>query len=233
MELTKLIDYIPAIIVLVAVMILIIFVFKTQGNKIFDKESKTQNILIFIGGSLFIIVLIVHLFREQPWTADILKILIGILVGGSSANIVSRNTSGNSIDISGNANGDVAGRDINKNIQNIKEGISDIRDSVIHQNNQIKQLVSENNDYDYLITIIFVRNKEEFCKKFKEIINLNQHERWVLKQIVSEYKEYDGMFLFFTREKRENGETNVYYQDSENPQTEDGKVRYNTIYIIQ
>ena len=208
MELTKLIDYIPAIIVLVAVMILIIFVFKTQGNKIFDKESKTQNILIFIGGSLFIIVLIVHLFREQPWTADILKILIGILVGGSSANIVSRNTSGN-----------VAGRDINKNIQNIKEGISDIRDSVIHQNNQIKQLVSENNDYDYLITIIFVRNKEEFCKKFKEIINLNQHERWVLKQIVSEYKEYDGMFLFFTREKQENGETNVYYQDSKNPQT--------------
>ena len=88
MELTKLIDYIPAIIVLVAVMILIIFVFKTQGDKIFDKESKTQNILIFIGGSLFIIVLIVHLFREQPWTADILKILIGILVGGSSAKIL-------------------------------------------------------------------------------------------------------------------------------------------------
>ena len=209
MELTKLIDYIPAIIVLVAVMILIIFVFKTQGDKIFDKESKTQNILIFIGGSLFIIVLIVHLFREQPWKADILKILIGILVGGSSANIVSRNTSGNSIDISGNANGNVAGRDINKNIQNIKEGISDIRDSVIHQNNQIKQLVTENNDYDYLITII--------C------------ERWVLKQIVSEYEKYDGMFLFFTREKQENREANVYYQDSKDPQTEDGKVRYNTI----
>lgn len=219
MELTKLIDYIPAIIVLVAVMILIIFVFKTQGDKIFDKESKPQNILIFIGGSLFIIVLIVHLFREQPWTADILKILIGILVGGSSVNIVSRNTSGNSIDISGNANGDVAGRDINKNIQNIKEGISDIRDSVIHQNNQIKQLVSENNDYDYLITIIFVRNREKFCKKFKEIINLNQRERWVLKQIASGYKEYDGMFLFFTREKQENGKSNVYYQDSKNPQT--------------
>ncbi len=229
MELTKLIDYIPAIIVLVAVMILIIFVFKTQGDKIFDKESKTQNILIFIGGSLFIIVLIVHLFREQPWTADILKILIGILVGGSSANIVSRNTSGNSIDISGNANGDVAGRDINKNIQNIKEGISDIRNSVIHQNNQIKQLVTENNDYDYLITIIFVINREEFCEKFKEIINLNQREGWTLKQIVSEYKIYDGMFLFFTREKQENGETNVYYQDSKDPQTEDGKVRYNTI----
>ena len=229
MELTKLIDYIPAIIVLVAVMILIIFVFKTQGDTLFDKESKTQNILIFIGGSLFIIVLIVHLFREQPWKADILKILIGILVGGSSANIVSRNTSGNSIDISGNANGNVAGRDINKNIQNIKEGISDIRDSVIHQNNQIKQLVTENNDYDYLITIIFEINREEFCKKFKEIINLNQRERWVLKQIVSEYEKYDGMFLFFTREKQENREANVYYQDSKDPQTEDGKVRYNTI----
>ena len=132
MELTKLIDYIPAIIVLVAVMILIIFVFKTQGDKIFDKESKIQNILIFIGGSLFIIVLIVHLFREQPWTADILKILIGILVGGSSANIVSKNTGGNSIDISGNANGDIAGRDINKNIQNIEKGILGIRDSIIH-----------------------------------------------------------------------------------------------------
>jgi hypothetical protein len=229
MELTKLIDYIPAIIVLVAVMILIIFVFKTQGDKIFDKESKTQNILIFIGGSLFIIVLIVHLFREQPWTADILKILIGILVGGSSANIVSRNTSGNSIDISGNANGDVAGRDINKNIQNIKEGISDIRDSVIHQNNQIKQLVTENNDYDYLITIIFEINREEFCKKFKEIINLNQRERWVLKQIVSEYEKYDGMFLFFTREKQENQEANVYYQDSKKPQTKNGEISYITI----
>lgn len=230
MELAKLIDYIPAIIVLLAVMILTIFIFKTQGDKIFGKESMTPNILIPIGGFLFIIVLIVHLFREQSWTADMLKTLIGILVGaGSVNNIVSKNTEGNSIDISGNTNGDVAGRDINKNIQNIEKGISDIRDSVIHQNNQIEQLVSENDDYDYLITIIFVKNREEFCKKFKEIINLNQRERWVLKQIVSEYEKYDGMFLFFTREKRENGETNVYYQDSKNPQTEDGKVRYNTI----
>lgn len=229
MELTKLIDYIPAIIVLVAVMILIIFVFKTQGDKIFDKESKTQNILIFIGGSLFIIVLIVHLFREQPWTADILKILIGILVGGSSANIVSKNTGGNSIDISGNANGDIAGRDINKNIQNIEKGILGIRDSIIHQNNRIEQLVSENNDYDYLVTIIFERKVEEFCGKLEKIISLNQREGWTLKQIVSEYDIYDGMLLFFTKEKQRNKKTNVYYQDSKKPQTENGRVRYDTI----
>ena len=82
-----------------------------------------------------------------------------------------------------------------------------------------RSLVTENNDYDYLITIIFVINREEFCKKFKEIINLNQREGWTLKQIVSEYEIYDGMLLFFTRERQENGKTNVYYQDSENPQT--------------
>ena len=199
-------------------MILVKFIFKTQADRIFNKESKTSNILISIGGSLFIIVLIVHLFREQPWTADMLKTLVGILVGAGSVNIVSKNTGGNSIDVSGNTNGDIAGRDINKNIQNIEKGISAIHDSIVHQNNQIEQLVSENNDYDYLITIIFDREKYAFCRKFKEIINLNQCEGWTLKQIVSEYNIYDGILLFFIREKQENGETKVYYQNSKNPQ---------------
>lgn len=140
---------------------------------------------------MFITIIIVHLFREQPWTADILKILIGILVGAGSVSIVNRNVGGNSIDISGNTNGDIAGRDINKNIQNIEKGISDIRDSVVHQNNQIKQFVSENNDNDYLVTIIFKTKIEEFYKKFEIIINKYQNEGWTLKQIVSEYNKFD------------------------------------------
>lgn len=199
MELAKLIDYIPAISVLGAM----IFILQTKCDKIFDKGNKTSNILILIGAFLFITIIIVHLFREQPWTADILKILIGILVGAGSVSIVNRNVGGNSIDISGNTNGDIAGRDINKNIQNIEKGISDIRDSVVHQNNQIKQFVSENNDNDYyLVTIIFEKKIEEFYKKFENIINKYQNEGWTLKQIVPEYNKFDGMLLFFTRKKQ-------------------------------
>lgn len=45
MELAKLIDYIPAISVLGAM----IFILQTKCDKIFDKGNKTSNILILIG----------------------------------------------------------------------------------------------------------------------------------------------------------------------------------------
>ncbi|MFP3764610.1 hypothetical protein [Prevotella intermedia] len=198
MELAKLIDYIPAISVLGAM----IFILQTKCDKIFDKGNKTSNILILIGAFLFITIIIVHLFREQPWTADILKILIGILVGAGSVSIVNRNVGGNSIDISGNTNGDIAGRDINKNIQNIEKGISDIRDSVVHQNNQIKQFVSENNDYDYLVTIMHPIKIDEFHEEIENLINEYQNKGWTLKQIVPEYRRLDGILIFFTRKKQ-------------------------------
>lgn len=211
MDLTKLIDFIPAILILISVMTIAIIILQKQGDKLFDKENKTSNILILITGFLFITILIVHLFREQSWTADTLKILIGVLVGAGSAKVADKKSEGgNAIDISGTTNGDVAGRDINKNIQNIQKAISDIQNSVVHQNNQIKQFVGDNGDNDYVINTIYERG-ENIKDAIENVINYWQNRGWSLKHISSDYNGMDGMFLFFTRAKR-GVEIEVHYQ---------------------
>ncbi|MDM1319359.1 hypothetical protein [Empedobacter falsenii] len=194
-------------------MTITIIILQKQGDKIFDKENKTSNILILITGFLFITILIVHLFREQSWTADTLKILIGVLVGAGSAKVVDkRSEGGNSIDISGTSNGDIAGRDINKNIQNIEKAISDIQNSVVHQNNQIKQFVGDNGDNDYVINTIYERG-EEIKGAIEKVINYWQDKGWALKHISSDCHGMDGMLLFFTKAKQ-NVKIKVHYRRS-------------------
>src|SRR5260221_8403130 len=132
MDTSKLIEFIPAILILISVMTITIIVLIRFGNKVFDNDYKAGSILLFITAFLFITILIVHLFKEQTWTGDTLKILIGVLLGTGSTKLTEKKgDGGSSVDISGNSTGDVAGRDINKNIQNIEKAISDIQNSVI------------------------------------------------------------------------------------------------------
>ena len=121
-----------------------------------------------------------------------------------------KNDTGNSIDISGTSNGDIAGRDVNKNIQNIEKAISDIQNSVVHQNNQIKQFVGDNGDNDYVINTIYERG-DNFRESIKKVINYWQNRGWNLKHISSDYNGMDGVFLIFTRAKR-GIEIEVHYQ---------------------
>ena len=205
MDTTKLIEFTPAILILISVMTIVIIILLKYGHRIFDKEYNTSNVLLLVATFLFVTILIVHLFREQTWTADTLKILIGALIGASSAKLSEKRTSeGSTVDNSGIVQGDVAGRDINKNIQNIERAISEIQDSVVHQNNKIEQIVSDNSDNDYLINTIFERGNEEMHEGISRVITFWHRTGWKLKHFSSDYQGMDGLFLIFERPKKYN-----------------------------
>ncbi|MCY1234120.1 hypothetical protein D3C87_142860 [compost metagenome] len=198
MKTNELINLIPPLSILISVMIILVLVIVKFGDKIFDKGYKAGNTLLLVTCFLFLTLLIVHLFKEQDWTPDTLKILIGVLVGTGSIKLAKKvHSSGSSVDINGNVGGDVAGRDINKNIQNIQEAISEIKDSVVHQNNQF---VKETNDTDYLIHTIYERG-EEIKTAITTVITHWQDQGWILKHFSSDYNGMDGIFLIFSKPK--------------------------------
>lgn len=200
MDTAKLLDYIPAIMILISVMTIVIIVLTKFGNKLFDKEYAPTIILLFVTTFLFLTILIVHLFREQSWTADTLKILIGALLGAGSSTLSDKKSNGgSSVDISGGSvTGDVAGRDINKNIQNIRDAISKIEGSIVHQNNQIKQFAEDNSSNDFLINTIYERG-DNIIGPIARVVQ-HWHERgWRLKHFSSDYHGMDGIFLVFTK----------------------------------
>ena len=212
----KLIEYIPAILILVSAMTITIIILTRYGDKIFDKEYKADNVLLLVAGFLFMTVLIVHLFKEQAWTPDTLKILIGVLVGAGSSRLGrKKDNAESSVDIQGsNIDGDVAGRDINKSIQNIKDAVSDIKDSVIHQNNQIRQVIGDTGDNDYLINTIYERGNN-ITAPIERVIQYWQRRGWTLKHFSSDYQGMDGIYLIFSRPMQGNEPQVEYHHGSQ------------------
>lgn len=215
MDTAKLVDYFPAIFILISVMTIVLIILIKFGDKLFDKEYKSSNILLFVACFLFLTILIVHLFREQLWTADTLKILIGTLLGAGSSKLNEKKRKGNSsVDISSSSiTGDIAGRDINKNIQNIKEAISKIEGSVVNQNNQIKQFVDENSDSDFLINTIYGRG-DNITGNFAKVVKHWYNKGWRLKHFSSDYQGMDGVFLVFTKPNSGTSPEVYYYHGS-------------------
>ncbi|MCL2763869.1 MAG: hypothetical protein FWD40_01145 [Treponema sp.] len=210
MDTAKVMEFIPAIIILGSVMAIIIIIILKYGNIIFDRNYKSGNILLIVIASLFIMILIVHLFKEQTWTADTLKILVGALIGASSTKISRKKSKGDSsVDNNGIIQGDVAGRDINKNIQNIEKAVSDIKDSVVHQNNKIEQIIDNNPDKDYLINTIYERGSR-VANGISKVIRFWRSEGWTLKHFCSDYQGMDGLFLIFEKPKQSD-EIQIYY----------------------
>jgi hypothetical protein len=196
-------------------MMIIIIVLMKFGDRIFDKDYKASNILLFVTTFLFITILIVHLFREQTWTADTLKILIGALLGAGSSKLADKKSEGgSSVDISGGSvTGDVAGRDINKNIQNIKEAISKIEGSIVHQNNQIRQFTGDNPDSDFLINTIYERGKD-IAEPIERVVQHWHGRGWRLKHFSSDYQGMDGIYLVFSKSMASESPEIFYYHGS-------------------
>lgn len=217
MDTTKIIDFIFAIIILVSTLTIIVIILLKYGNKIFDREYKASNILLIVTIFLFITILIIHLFKEQIWTADILKILVGVLIGAGSTKISKRKTEiSSSVDNSGIVQGDIAGRDINKNIQNIEREILEIKNSVVHQNNKIEQIIGSNSDNDYVINTIFERGLEKrLHDSISRIIKFWHNKGWTLKHFCSDYQGMDGLFLIFEKPKQSNDIQIYYYHGSD------------------
>jgi len=242
MDSAKIVDFIPAISILVSIMTITIIVLLKYGDKIFYEEYKASTILLLVTTYIFITILIVHLFREQTWTADTIKILVGALIGVGSAKLTrEKSESNNSINNKGIK---VAGRDINENfIQNIEKAISDIKDSVVHQNNKIEQIVDANFDNDYVINTVFSKGSHEnnttgfsseglrgICRNISNVIKFWHKKGWKLKHFSSDYKGMDGLFLFFEKPKRlEADDIKVYYYHGSNTSN---SIEYGEIYEV-
>lgn len=210
MDTNRLLDYLPAIFILLSVMTLAIIILTRFGNKMFDKDYSASNIFLFISAFLFIILLIVHLFKQQEWTADLLKVLVGVLVGAGTTKITKKDKGdGSSVDISGgHVGGDVAGRDINKNIQNLKDAVSNIKDSIIHQNSQINQVIGDSTKSDILINTVYERG-DKVKDAIARVIRYWSTRGWQFKHFSSDYNGMDGIFLVFTKQTDTNPQ--VYY----------------------
>lgn len=146
MDIQKLFDMIPAILLLISIMTIIIIVIFKFGHKFFDSDYKTDNALIIVASFLFVLVLITHLFKEQTWTADTLKIIIGVLIGAGSSKLsktkkedeksTSLNLTGN--DIKDSIINQALG-DINQKIENFKSDVSKIEHAIVNQYPTIEQ----------------------------------------------------------------------------------------------
>jgi hypothetical protein len=141
MDTQKLIDFIPAVLLLISVVTIILVVLTKFGNKIFDNTYSADGVLIIIASFLFVIVLITHLFREQSWTADTLKIIMGVLIGAGSSKLAkSKETEpkDKTMELSGNSIKDSivnqALGDINQKIDRFNSAMSKFENAVINQN---------------------------------------------------------------------------------------------------
>ena len=111
---------------------------KFQGSELL-KLLEGKNTLAFLAFLLFVTLLIVHLFKEQKWTEDALKVVGGILVGaaGTSATGVSQTAVGKNIK--------QAMRDI---IERVDGDIKELRDSVVNQHPTIIRRLSGDDGSD-------------------------------------------------------------------------------------
>lgn len=224
-------EYIPAITLLLATIIVFIAIFRKLTGEQLTKVFEGKNFLLVASLILFLVLSIVHLFQNQDWTADILKVIVGVFVGVSAAFVSDSSKKstgdGDGVDISSSQLGDhakIAGRDINETIENMQNDIAQIRDSVINQYTKIEETLGaaqpENEViYDYILNTIYERFYQDdpyrITKVIQNVINRWQSEGWKFVNISSDYHGIDGMILFFVRPSRDGRSKVSYYHGSQ------------------
>ena len=226
--------YIPAISLLITfVIIAVAFIWKLSGTQL-EKIFSGKNFLLIAAIILFCILAVVHLFNPQDWTADVLKVIVGVLVGASAAFSTSDKkpegaTGASGVGIETSQFGDyakVAGRDINEtiekmqgNIEHMKSEVSQIRDSVVNQYTSIEKALSsitpvDNQPVDYLINTIYERGVDKMTEGIAKVVNNWQSQGWQFSHLTSDYQGMDGVILVFTRPSESKRSKFVYYHGS-------------------
>lgn len=208
-------EYLPAIsILLVFLVIVTILLLKLKNDELL-KLYEGKN--FFLLGSLVIIFLLIsfHLFKAESWTADLLKIAIGVFVGAGSIALKEKKSElkESSVNMDGSTvHGDVAGRDINKRIQNIDKAISDIKDSVVNQNNKFEQHFISNRKKNHIIHMIYHRNR--VLDEIQAVVTHWMEDGWVLQSVTNTYDTLDGLIMIFTKESKDITPSIEIYRDS-------------------
>ncbi|MFZ5953630.1 MAG: hypothetical protein ACOYT8_00855 [Candidatus Dependentiae bacterium] len=197
----------PLSFLLVFLIIFLVFIRKIESNQLAELLS-SKNILIFSSLFLFIVVLVFHLFSRENWTADLLKVIVGILIGLSST--ISTNKKETENESSANVNGSnfgdntkIAGRDINEIIEEMYNEVGEIKDSVINQYSNTSKIVGKQSDLfdqvaEYLFYTSFLIDGEPIENSAKIIQEL-QLDNWSLFSVASSYINKDGIVLVFNR----------------------------------
>lgn len=120
-------EYIPAIAVLASFLILVLIIFRKFSSSDLIKIVEGKNTFLFVGLFLFVTLLVMHLFKEQTWTAGALQVVGGVLLGGAGAVSVSQTAIGKYIK---QAMGDI--------IERMEGDIKELKDSVINQYSSVE-----------------------------------------------------------------------------------------------
>jgi hypothetical protein len=191
MDTQQLINLVTGTLFLISILIIVLVIISKFGSKFFDNDYKTNNILIFITTFLFILVLIAHLFKEQPWTADTLKIIIGALIGSGSSSLAKTKKPSNQNNFSA---GDITDSSIynilgklTQNIEQFKTDTSSINSAIINQYSEIKQMLDSNLssikiDPQETISLRLKTTDEFLLNKLNDIKNRNE-DNWSKKWI--------------------------------------------------
>ncbi|MCC6499682.1 MAG: hypothetical protein IT313_05375 [Anaerolineales bacterium] len=138
-------QYIPAISLLVAFLVVFVALLRKFTGEQLANIFTGKNFLLLSSLLLFLTLSVVHLFQNQTWTADVLKVIVGVFVGVSAtfAADSGKGKGEQGVDMGSSKLGDnakVAGRDINEfidkvfnDIKNVRGDISQVKDSVIKQ----------------------------------------------------------------------------------------------------
>lgn len=217
--------YIPGLSILIALLIIVLVVFWKLDTKQLSKMLEGKGFLLISTLILFGFLLVLHLFQTQAWTADMLKVIIGVVVGlgASYSSEKKKADAGLGVDARSSQFGDyakVAGRDINETIERMEAEIGEIRDSVFHQYSTIQQgLASLSNQpasrLDFLVNTVYERGMDRAVASVKSVVNRWSAEGWQLFSVSSDYSGIDGMVLIFTRPSEGRGGRFQFYHGSE------------------
>jgi len=224
-------SYIPALSLLVAFVIIVVVILVKLKSEQLVKIFSGKNFLLISTIVLFCVMAVVHLFNPQDWTADVLKVIVGVLVGASAAFTSSdKNSEGTNVGEGATQIGSynkMAGRDINEtienmqgNIENMRSEISQIKDSVVNQYTQIQDSLSslplhDNVVLDYLINTIYERGADNMTKAIGKVINARQNQGWKFSHLSADYQGMDGVILVFTRPSKSNRSNVSYFHGSQ------------------
>jgi hypothetical protein len=200
-------EYVPAISLLGSLLLIaVVILWKFDADGLVRVFENANSVIVF-ASFLFVIVGVIHLFRAQDWTPDLLKIIAGVLIGASSA--VERSkaaTRKGGVDVAQGTFGDharLAGRDINEMIESMHGDVAQIKDSVINQFSKVSSAledggVSKDHVVEFLFYTAFLAEGEVVNNAARATRRLQQ-VGWTLFSTGSNYAGGDGLLLLFKR----------------------------------
>lgn len=191
----------PALSILIALVILaIVVLWKLSADQV-QKVLLGQGLPVIVAVSLFGLLLVAHLFSAQPWTADVLKVLVGFLAGASSTKLgvpAKAAGKGSGVEAAGAMFGDnarIAGRDINETIEKMFSDMATIKNAVVHASTTS----APRGTRDFLINSIYQRDQTQIPVAVERVVNAWQGQGWEFEHLTSDYQGMDGLFLIFSR----------------------------------